>query len=157
MGKDARNCCTLQSGKGTETLSNSFSTLVRTFRLQPATKGPYYITLRLESLKMCSNFFGKLVSIPLGKDCFWDDSVRLHFLIHNGWYPRKRLRQRPSNGHEVWNMMPRCGFLFRTTPFADSLPHPQSLISNSLARGRFNRDVFFTGCRKRQRRTKHDP
>jgi len=81
-GKDSRNRCTLQPGKGTETSSNSFSTLAWTLRLKLATKGPHYITLRLESMKMCSNYFGKRVSMLLGKDCFWDDSVRLHFLIH---------------------------------------------------------------------------
>lgn len=138
--------------KGTETLSDSFSTLAWTLRLQPATKGPHWITLRLESMMMCSNHFGKRILKHLGKDCCWDDSVRLHFLIHNGRYPRKRWRPRPRLLIRPWGMKHDAVMRFplRTTLFADCLPHPHPWSQLLLAKGRFNRDVFFTGYRKRQ-------
>ena len=69
-GEEFKKSLYLAGRKGPELSSKSFPTLAWTFRLQPVTKGPHYIMLRLESMKICTNYFGKRVSMLLGKDYF---------------------------------------------------------------------------------------
>jgi len=85
------------------------------FRLQLIIKEPYYITLRLESIKMYSNYFWKRVSIFLPKIILGRERPATRF--HLRLMPLSRIRKNVS-------ISVRRTDLF----FADFLPRPFFLI-----------------------------